>query len=60
MTTLQNPQSFSQKVNRGADRMAQRMGGQFVQNSRWETVVTASSVAPKIGPVVGNKFVKID
>lgn len=55
MDTLQRTHSFSEKVSNGAEKMAQRMGGQFVPNQRWENVVTASSSETKIEPKKSNR-----
>jgi hypothetical protein len=38
-----NSQSYSERVTSGAERIARRMGGQFVPNQNWETVVKAGS-----------------
>jgi len=33
---------YEQKVSEAADRLARRMGGQFVTDQRWQDVVRAS------------------
>jgi hypothetical protein len=38
------PLSYEQKLTSGAERMARRMGGEFVRDQRWDTVVRASSL----------------
>jgi hypothetical protein len=39
------PMSYEQKLTSGAERMARRMGGQFVRDQRWDTVVRASALS---------------
>lgn len=38
-----NQRSFGEKVSFATNRMAHRMGGEFVVNDRWESMVKASS-----------------
>lgn len=40
--TDRKPLSYAEKLSSSADRMARRMGGQFVRDSRWDNVVKAS------------------
>lgn len=35
--------SYQKRLTSGAERMARRMGSEFVRNDRWETVVKASA-----------------
>ncbi|NJL18658.1 MAG: hypothetical protein HC938_17375 [Nitrospira sp.] len=47
MDTSQHKRSLSERLGNGADKMAQRMGGQFVKNERWGNVVAASAIVQK-------------
>ena len=48
MYTLQRAHSFSEKVSNGAEKMAQRMGGQFVRNERWGNIAAANTSGVKV------------